>query len=285
MSAVNSVDPVLSQDQDALLAALSLLLTPMARLAIARGLPYAAVDDLLRGAFVKAARDAHPGLPPHRMVSRISTATGLNRREVTRLVGAGGLAASPRRWPAGEVFTRWLSDPSYGQTRRKTRRLPRQGPAPSFEALAQSVTRDVHPRSLLDELCRLGLARWDDSTDMVELQSDALVPKGDTARMFAFLGENVGDHLSAAVANVTADRPAHLEQAVYADDMSAESVASVRELVGERWQALLGEFVPVLEQLIADDKAAGRLQDRRVRIGLFTYSDTVAAADNGDAAP
>lgn len=45
--------------------------------------------------------------------------------------------------------------------------LPRQGEAPSFEA--QSVTRDVHPRSVLDGLARLGLARHDPRRDTAAL--------------------------------------------------------------------------------------------------------------------
>ena len=53
--------------------------------------------------------------------------------------------------------------------------LPRQGAAPSFESLAQEITRDVHPRSLLDELCRLGLATWDEAGDTVALSREAFV--------------------------------------------------------------------------------------------------------------
>jgi len=38
-----------------------------------------------------------------------------------------------------------------------------------FEALAQSITRDVHPRSMLDELVRLGLVQHDEDLDSVSL--------------------------------------------------------------------------------------------------------------------
>ena len=61
------------------------LLMPLARLAVARGLPFAAVEGLLKQAFVQVAGEAHPGVLAHRKVSRISTVTGINRREVTRL--------------------------------------------------------------------------------------------------------------------------------------------------------------------------------------------------------
>src|SRR5438132_246446 len=77
--------------------------------------------------------------------------------------------------------------------------------APSFESLAHSITRDVHPRTLLEELTRLGLARVDDRDGRVHLLHTAFVPRADRDRMLAFLGANVGDHLAAAVDNVQAD--------------------------------------------------------------------------------
>jgi len=262
-----------SPDADALVQAINALLAPLARLAIAKGLPCAVVEGQLRQAFVSAARDAHPSLPPHRMVSRIATATGLNRREVTRLTQA---VESPlRRRPlSAEVFARWASDSQYRDARGRPRTLPRQGKAPSFETLAQSVTRDVHPRSLLDELVRLGLAATDPTHDTVALVHDAFVPRGDTERMLGFVGHNVGDHLGAAVANVLADGRQHFEQAVFADELSAQSIESMREPIAAQWRALQAALVPQLEKLIDADRTAGRLQDQRLRVGLFSYSES-----------
>lgn len=266
-----------------LLAACRLLLTPLARLAVARGLPCAELEELLRVAFVQAAREAHPGIAPHRAVSRISAATGLNRREVTRLVQPAGPAPDTprRRSPATETFTRWLSDPQYRVDGQAPRVLPRQGTAPSFESLAQSVTRDVHPRSLLEELCRLGLARVDEAADTVELLRETFVPQGDEQRLFGFLGDNVGDHLAAAVANVLSpQKPPHLEQALFADELSQESIDQIRPLVAAQWQALVRSLAPELHRLIEEDRTAGRLQDQRLRVGLYAYAAGMAASES-----
>ena len=59
------------------------------------------------------------------------------------------------------VFAHWRSDKRYRKRGGAPRTLPRVGPAPSFESLAQEVTRDVHPRALLEELLRLKLAVLD----------------------------------------------------------------------------------------------------------------------------
>lgn len=279
--------PGASPEQQALQQALGGLMTSVARLAVARGLPFAAVEEMLKMAFVHAAARAHPGLPEHRKVSRISTATGINRREVTRLTQPQEPAgAAPRgRSLASEVFAHWRTDKRYRDRAGAPRVLPRQGPAPSFEALAHEITRDVHPRSLLDELVRLGLANCDEAADTVALARDAFVPHGDRVRLLGLLGDNVGDHLSAAADNVLADDHLHFEQAVFADGLSLASVASIRPAVRAQWQALLAALVPALETRIEGDADLPADQQHRLRVGLYTYQEGAAAAapDNSPA--
>jgi hypothetical protein len=276
-----------SPEQQALADALARLLGSVARLAVARGLPYAAAEEMLKQAFVDNAYAAHASLQPHRRVSRIATATGINRREVTRLTRPAAASRSARTAPrslASEVFAHWRTQPPYRDERGAARRLPRQGPAPSFETLAQEITRDVHPRSLLDELVRLGLAELDGATDSVSLVREGFVPSGDRVRMLGFLGDNVGDHLSAAVDNVLRGDRRHFEQAVFADGLSAESLAALRPLISAQWQAVLAALVPQLEQMVARDAQATSAVGQapaagRVRVGLYTYQDTEPAPD------
>lgn len=268
-------------EQQALEVAWRAVLLPLARLALAHGQSYAALDEQVKRALVQAAAELHPGQAPHRSVSRISTATGIHRREVTRLT-QGDPAAGPRRPArslASEVFTHWISSRPYRQRNGQPRVLPRLGPVPSFESLAQTVTRDVHARSLLDELLRLNLAVLDEEADTVSLRQDGFVPRGDRARMLGFLADNVGDHLAAAVANVAGEGRSHFEQAIFADGLSAESLASVHRLVGAQWKLLLEALVPPLERLIEADAARTPDEIRhRLRIGLYGYDEPTTPA-------
>lgn len=264
------------EDGTALAGTLASLLEPIALLCVSRGLSFASVEDLLKAAFVEAARRAQPESAGLRIVSRVATATGLTRREVTRLIEAPRGLPAARPSPATQVFTRWLADPALRDHRGKAVDLPRQGPAPSFESLARSITQDVHPRSLLDELCRLGLAV--EAGDRVKLARDRVVASRDSERAYGFLAGNVGDHLRAGVANVLADSPAHVEQAVFADELSEESLAAFRDIARTQWQALLAATVPALQAMVNADAAAGRKADRRVRIGLYTYHETMKGA-------
>jgi hypothetical protein len=263
---------------DGLLATFRVLLRPLARIAVAAGVPYARIDEVLRQVLVEAASAAHSALPSQRRVSRISTTLGLNRREVTRLHRSDEALPPPPPSHATRLFLKWHSDPRFRDAEGRVATLPRQGLGLTFEQLAHEVTRDVHPRSLLGELCRLGLARHDEGRDVVELIVDAFVPRGDSERMLAFLGANVGDHFEAAVSNVLGDGREHFEQAIFADELSAESVSSFRDTITRQWQALRQAAVPVLESLIQADQRAGRRQDQRLRLGLFSWSSAMQPA-------
>jgi len=268
-------NPAVADGADpALLRACRAVMGPLARLAVARGLRFAELDELLRGAFVSAAREAHPEMPANRGVSRVSAATGLNRREVTRLMTVS--APEPaKRSLATELFTRWLSDPKLRRKGEPLHVLPRQGKAPSFESLAQSVTKDVHPRTLLEEVCRLGLARLDEKKDQVVLLRETFVPTDDEQRMLGFLGSNVGDHLSAAVANVMGHTPRHHEQAMFASELSAQSLERLRPAVAAHWQVAMRELAPLIQQMIDEDEAKDRPRNQRLRIGMYAYSGGV----------
>lgn len=261
----------------ALKQALDLLLAPLASLCVARGVSFTTVEELLKHAYIGAARAAQPDGVGPRDVSRVSTATGLSRREVTRITKQATTPSVVRRTPATQVFTRWMGSQQLHDEQGRPLPLKRQGPAPSFEALAQSVTRDVHPRSLLEELCRLGLAELDEASDTVRLLRDSFAPHEDRARAYGFLGSNVGDHMAAAVANVLAQESPHLEQAIFADELSAESLPEVRKLVSHQWKGMLLALVPALEALIEADRAAGRDARQRVRIGLYSYHAAMSA--------
>jgi hypothetical protein len=281
-------DPADNDSPDAALhAALGRLLAPLAQLAVARGVPFSVLDEMLRGAVVANAHAAHPALPEHRRVSRVSAATGLNRREVGRLLEQQRAAVQrlePSLSPAAMVFTHWRGNAVYRTKAGTPRVLPRTGPAPSFESLAHEVTRDVHPRALLEELLRLRLATHDTDRDRVTLAQPDFVPHGDVQRMVQWLGANVGDHLAGAVANVLATEPRYPDQAVAADGLSAESVAHVRPLLHSHWQRMTEELVPLLERLVEQDRASDPDRRYRVRFGVYGF-DTAPAPARAEDSP
>lgn len=271
-----------SPESQALLDAVSAMLLPLAQLAVSRGLHFAEVEERLKLAFVQAARDAHPGGQPHRKVSRISTATGINRREVTRLVNARLKPPSQKASLALRVFVRWTTDPQFQNADGACLPLPRLGPAPSFETLAALVTRDVHARSLLDDMLRLKLAHWDVENDLVALSTTAFAPKDDEARLLSLLASNVGGHLRAFVDIVDGEQSRHFEQAIWGYGLSAESMLSMRPLVKAQWQKLIRALGPELQQRVDADQTDGEEPPGEVRIGLYMYAHERELPGPGD---
>lgn len=274
-------------EHDALLQVAQSVLLPLARLMVARGVPFAAVEEQAKQAFVVAAREAAlaatPGALPHRLVSRISTATGINRREVTRLVQSEAQVAAPRRPPAAEVYAHWLTNPFYRDHDGQPSVLARQGLRPSFESLAREITSDVHPRSLLDDMVRLGFAELLDDGERVRAVPNAFVPRGDMVRAYQILGSNVGDHLRGAVTNVLGDGRQHFDQAIVADGLSDDSMQAVRKLIVAQWRHLFDHMVPALERLIEADRALPPDAPRqRLLLGLYSFNEADAASASGE---
>lgn len=266
----------LARDQHALVAAITQVLAPLARLCLAKGLSIQTTESLLRKAFVDAARQSCGGLNPGRLTSRISTMTGLTRREVDRIQSTPAAITVAVRSVALEVLTRWVSDRGYLDAHGAPRVLPRNGPAPSFEALAQSVTTDVHTRSVLSEMERLGLARVDDLGQVTLIES-IFVPSDDWPRMAQYLGDHVGDHFQSAVDNLLGDGHQHFEQAILADELSEASIEQAKSLITAQWRNMMTTLIPELQRLIDADRDAARPARRQLRVGL--YSHTTAMKD------
>lgn len=261
----------LRTDQQALVAVLGQLFAPVARLCLGKGVSVQAVEETLRLAFVAAARSSCAGVNPERLTSRISTMTGLTRREVARLQASEAPARPRTRSVASDVLTAWASHPDYVDQRGLPRAIARMGPAPSFEALASGVTRDVHATSILSDMQRLGLIARDPARDTVALLESVFVPQSDWPRLVGFLGANVGDHLQGSVDNVLSDGHRHFEQSLLADELSVESLEQAKTLITEQWRELMTHLAPRLQALMEQDRSLHRTQDHQVRIGLYSF--------------
>lgn len=275
----------LQAEQQALLAVLEQLLSPLARLCLAKGISIQASEEVMRHAYVQAATEGCEGLNPSRLTSRISTMTGLTRREVARLQSELAHALPQTRTVATDVLTFWASQSEYVNKKGMPIRIPRTGDAPSFEALATSVTKDVHPKSILADMVRLGLVTHNEKNDMVAVVDAIFVPKSDWPQMVGFIGTNVGDHLQASVDNVLQGGGQHFEQALLADELSQESLQAAKSMITAQWRDLLTQLGPQLQVLMDQDKALGRQQDQQLRIGLYSYMSAMPGAQSGPQSP
>ena len=249
-------------------AAFERILRPAVRLALAMGLKHAQLEEVLRDLLLDEARslwlkqgEAKPNL------SQLSTTTGLNRKDVTARVRATRTPLPATEGSAAaKAYTAWLQlvaeEPLH-------RRLPvaDSGDGPSFELLSRFATRgNVHHRAVLDELQRLNLANVADG--VAEMTGDGFVPAASLQDMLAFLGDNVRDHLQAAVSNTLGEQPRMLERAVYASGLALEDCERIHQLTREHWDTVHHRLVREMAESVsqADGQGGGRL-----RVGIYTY--------------
>lgn len=274
----------LLEPSSALLASIARILRPLVRLLIARGITLPAAVEMLKDAYVKVAvTDFRLGdAPPPD--TRVSLLTGVHRKDIRRLRDAD---RAPEDMTAlnvlSEVVTRWATDRRYRTRDGKPRVLPRSSTARhpvSFASLAYSISSDLKPRPILDELVRLGMVALD-AEENVTLNVAAFVPPKDADERNFFLGENVGDHLAAGVHNLSGGDPPYLDQAIYSDDLSPESVNALLHLSREQWAEVLQVVVRRTAELEAKDRAAGRAT-HRINVGMYFYAEPRAVPPEED---
>jgi hypothetical protein len=253
------------------------VMRPLARLLLRHGVGYPALAAALKKVFLDAARDelAQRGMPA--TDSAITLLCGVHRRDVRLLtrVAPGHERQATAAQPlglAGALVATWLSDARWLADDGLARILPRAG-EDGFDALAASVSRDVRPRALLDELLRLGLA-VEQADGQVALAAGGFAPRSDLPAMAAQMAANLHDHAAAAVANLAGEAN-HLEQALFVDEIGSASVQRLRQAATAAWrQAFKAVMAPAQRCFDEDAKALPPAQRcHRVRFGVYFFSD------------
>jgi hypothetical protein len=278
-----SETPETPRDGASLQAPLARLLRPLVRLLVARGITFPALTDLLRELYVNVAEYDFTLTGKDQTDSRVSLLTGIHRKEVRRLRGAGApVSAVPAVVSrTSRIIARWIADPAFTDRLGQPVPLPRsaEGSAPSFETLVAGVTRDLRPRAVLDEWLDRGLA-FMNAQDRVVLAQAAYVPKGEGSEgpQLYYFGRNLHDHIAAAVANIVGETPRFLERAVHYDGLS-EALAAKLETRAREIAA------DALQQANREAHAACETDpggDHRWNFGVYVYAEAAPRARSTD---
>lgn len=256
--------------EKATLAAALDILEPLAGVLLSRQVRFAQVEELLKSAYVQASARASAAQGKVPTVSTLSVATGIRRREVQRLLEQAPLEVSRKASAASQARLRWVTDPVYLDSDGQPLRLLRLAAPgePSFASLAAAVSKDTHPRALLDELVRVGAVRLED--DHVVLTQKFFTPTKEHVELMEIAGHNVGDHLSAVLVNLLSDVPPFLERAIFADGLSQLSAQQGADLAKEVWVSVSAVLRKRLQSLVDRDEESPDNQ-WRMRIGLYSY--------------
>lgn len=261
--------------------AVAAILEPLARLMIDHGVQHGQVAEMLKRALVQESTGRYGVGDREVSDTRVALLTGVHRKDVRRLRMDPEDARAPKAAttiPAA-VVARWISDPRFltiDQRPRALARSPKLGVVgePDFPALVAEVSRDLSSRSVLDELVRTGAVEIDPQ-GQVALMDQAFVPHNSPGEQFEFLATNVGDHLSAAVHNLTPQRAAApmLEQSAFSEALSTEQALALHGYARKLWSTALQKFL--MAATVAEERSKNAPHhEHRVRFGMYFYDQS-----------
>lgn len=268
------------------LRALNSVIAPLARLLLASGLDYTRLIAELKLVFIEQARLELLRSGQADTNSAISLLSGVHRKDVrewreNRLGARIALGVSL----SSQVFARWVQDPLYRDRRKRPKALPRTGAEPSFETLARSVTQDVHPYTVLNELIRLGLVNIEarKGKEYVVPNREGFVPPAGSRELFELFAGNLSDHASTAVANLLGNSPL-LEQSVFAEGITRESAAHLGELARKLWSQARSEMIAEASRRYEADRHCADATYRARFGAYFSEQDCQSDQTAGDPA-
>ena len=251
------------------------ILKPLARLLINSGVTYPALAQALKPVFLEAARLELDKRSMPATDSAMSLLSGVHRRDVRNLTRLAPRADQVEREPLGlvaQVVARWLTDPQFVGVKGRPKTLVRAQADAGFDYLVSQLSSDVRPRAVLDEMLRLGVV--EETEAGVRLLERGLAPRQGLQEMSWLVADNVHDHLAAAASNLQAQGN-FLEQALFVDQITAESAERLHKVSSEAWGKALKTVMKEAQQRFDEDAQFARPEERthRARFGTYFYSN------------
>ncbi|MEL6586443.1 MAG: DUF6502 family protein [Pseudomonadota bacterium] len=252
-------------DADKFLRVLRGLIRPLVRTLIARGVTAPAFYRLLKSVYVEVAREEFPidDTPP--TDSRITLLTGVHRRDVRAILDAADgewQGARAKSAAFATVLARWQALPEW-QGRPLTRA--------EFDQVVEGVSRDIRPRTILDELLRQNLVT-EDAGGTLSISEHAIVGPASEDHKLVFFAANIGDHLAAAAENLLTDTPPFLERAVFYNRLTPSAVDQIEDEARRLSQSVLEDLNAQSMALQQDGKDDPENMER-YRFGVYFYRD------------
>jgi hypothetical protein len=262
------------------------LFKPAARLLLRHGVSYRSFCIPLKRVFLEAAEEELDARQMPKTDSALTLLSGVHRRDVRELLretaSSGATAARQPKSLASEVVARWMFDPAYrhisGKRKGPARTLARGTQVGSFDSLVSSVSQDIRPRAMLDELVRLGVAKETD--DGVELVADGFVPREGFAELAALFADNLHDHLAAATANLQGDNN-FLEQSIFVDQITHASATQLQKTAVLAWKQAFETVMSQAQERFDTDaqQAQPEQRNQRARFGIYFYNTLMDGKD------
>lgn len=249
---------------------------PLVRILLRQGISFAEFAEVAKAVYVEVAIKDFKVTGRKATRTRIAVMTGLTRKEVKRVIDEAvkeryELKTSYNR--LGRVLVGWHTDPDFTGPYGMPLELQYESASTNeltFSVLVKRHSGDMSPRSILDELIRVGAVTETDGGWFRVLRRD-YIPEAQGVHNFERAGGVIRNFVNTIDFNMTKTAPGSgrfERQAVADDGIRLQDVPKFDSYLRERCQSLLEEIDNWLTNLPKPDPDKG---DAVVRTGLGIY--------------
>jgi hypothetical protein len=234
------------------------------------GVGYTEFTAALKPIFYQQAFNELQRIDQKTTISALSLLSGLHRKDVTayKEVSAAGMAlteatvSEPVSVPS-RVIGLWIAEgwkeclPFHSETEN------------SFEHLVKRVSTERHPRSVLNELVRLGVVL--EENEHILLQKGQFIPDPSLQEARKILTNNLQSHMAAGLHNIfQPDQISYLEQAICADELTEESINILHDQSLKLWQEYSLQLLKLASERCALDEGKEDAK-KSFRFGVYQH--------------
>lgn len=223
-------------------AAIRSLLRPLVRILLHNGVPYGAFLDLLKPVYIEMAAEDIAKNDKKVTHSRISTITGIPRKEVARVKELGefeDIWAFERYNRAARVVTGWVRDERFLDRQGQPISLAYSSDSPCFIDLVTAFSGDVPARTILEELMEAGVVRKT-VNDHIQLIKRVYIPSSVEAEKLGILGRDVAGLIATIGHNIYQETESpFFQRKVFYDNIPEEYIPQIKTFVEQNAQMLL----------------------------------------------
>ncbi|HTR78881.1 MAG TPA: DUF6502 family protein [Gemmatimonadaceae bacterium] len=260
------IDPL----KAAVLAAMRRIARPLARLMIESGVGVGEFQSIMKTAFVRAAQDVGENQRPN--ASRISTLTGLTRREVAALLNAtddAGAEVKRGGQRLQRVLSGWWTDPDFQDSLGAPAPLPLRGRKVSFATLVKRYSGEPRVLTILDELLRVKAVRKLPD-GRYEALSRSFAPARWDPEGITLVGEQLYDHLETLIHNLKHPSRPRYRRVIENAQLDPKYVPLLVRDITAQTDTLVDSLDDALNNPAASVKPGNEVQDA-VRLGVSVY--------------
>jgi len=246
-------------------------LRPLIRILLRHGIGFNAFSDIAKRLYIDVARSEFALLGKKQTASRLSTMTGLSRKEVTRVCG---LPVYEKLQPGAQVnrsarvLSGWVTDKNFQDDSGRPLDLSFEDDGPSFSGLVKQYSGDITARTIADELMRVGAIAVTVG-GRIRLLEHAYIPRADALQQLQLLGIDVSDLIETFDHNMRGGEP-YFQRKVQYSHVAADNLQAIREELAGQAQHCLEHFQKaIVERALGDTGPRGR----RIGIGIYYFEN------------